>query len=523
MILGLIPRIWCLTHTEVAARDSIGFIRSALEMESPPVDYRDTSRHFTRAEVLQYTLQPPGYPAWLLLISQPVRSYLGTTPDSMVLSAQLATILASLLLVIPMYFLGKRVFGQFVALFGTALFQVLPVIVQLTSDGLSESLFLLFAITAVWNCVLALETQKIPFFAGAGASIGLSYLVRPEGLIIGVALLIAVVVVSFKGETPFKKWVIRSVCVALSFAVVAGPYVATIGGLTNKTTGKGLIHYIQGQEVDPTWQNRPDEIGQRSQNPTQLFAVFSAELNGSTTARAFWALKGIGIEVSKVGFYLPFTLAVLGFIIALFTPNKSEGSRFLLLLILCHFGLLFLLAFKIGYISERHTVLSVCIGSFFAVYAIKSLADYFCEYPKEFGKAALLPALILCLSCYVMDFRVLHANRAGHKAAGQWLAQKIQPNEVIWDPFNWAEFYAGRSLYGEPDRNPERGPVYTVIEPQHATPHSRLPMLVTAVEIMRQGEPVFHWPENKPIEQAKVAVYRAEHFKPVTPPANPPQ
>src|SRR5208282_2762748 len=53
---------WLLSHTEVAARDSIGFIRYALELE-----------RFPWKEVLQRNLQHPGYPLVLLAVSWPVR------------------------------------------------------------------------------------------------------------------------------------------------------------------------------------------------------------------------------------------------------------------------------------------------------------------------------------------------------------------------------------------------------------------------------------------------------------------
>src|SRR5581483_11843881 len=38
----------------------------------------------------------------------------------------------------------------------------------------------------------------------------------------------------------------------------------------------------------------------------------------------------------------------------------------------------------------------------------------------------------------------MHANRAGHRAAGRWLAAHSQPADEIMDPFDWAHFYAGR-------------------------------------------------------------------------------
>src|SRR5438132_13730968 len=57
---------WLISHTEVAARDSVGFIRYALELERYPWK-----------EALERNLQHPGYPLVLLAVSWPVRMLLG--------------------------------------------------------------------------------------------------------------------------------------------------------------------------------------------------------------------------------------------------------------------------------------------------------------------------------------------------------------------------------------------------------------------------------------------------------------
>src|SRR5262249_53310363 len=95
-------RVWLMCHTEVAARDSIGFVRYALELESQPW-----------SEVLPKNLQHPGYPLALMLVSWPVRFVLGSTDCfTMQLSAQLTSSLAGVLLVIPMFYLGRELFNR---------------------------------------------------------------------------------------------------------------------------------------------------------------------------------------------------------------------------------------------------------------------------------------------------------------------------------------------------------------------------------------------------------------------------
>src|SRR5438445_4107213 len=132
LLLAAGMRAWLISHTEVAARDSIGFIRYALELERYPWK-----------EVLERNLQHPGYSAVLLAVSWPVRYFLGgTNYASMQLSAQLASALAGVLLVIPMYYLGRELFGQRAGFWGTVLFQCLPISARVMSDALSEATFL---------------------------------------------------------------------------------------------------------------------------------------------------------------------------------------------------------------------------------------------------------------------------------------------------------------------------------------------------------------------------------------------
>src|SRR5205807_129692 len=63
--------------------------------------------------------------------------------DLMRLSAQLASSLASVLLVIPMYYLGKLLFHRAAGFWAALMFQCLPVTGHILGDGLSEALFLL--------------------------------------------------------------------------------------------------------------------------------------------------------------------------------------------------------------------------------------------------------------------------------------------------------------------------------------------------------------------------------------------
>ena len=69
-----------------------------------------------------------------------------------------------------MYFVGKSLFDRQTAFIAALLYQVLPVCTQVTSDGLSDSLFLLMTAMALWFGVIALRTALLAGSPGRGCS-----------------------------------------------------------------------------------------------------------------------------------------------------------------------------------------------------------------------------------------------------------------------------------------------------------------------------------------------------------------
>src|SRR5260370_28369950 len=76
LVLAAALHAWLLYNTEVPARDSIGFIRYALQFEGqarpPEVN--------TWLDVVKHNHQHPGYPLTILAVSIPVRFFCGGGP-----------------------------------------------------------------------------------------------------------------------------------------------------------------------------------------------------------------------------------------------------------------------------------------------------------------------------------------------------------------------------------------------------------------------------------------------------------
>ena len=158
LLLAFGLRVWQVKTSEVVARDAIGYVHYAWQLEHD--DWRT---------VIPANFHHPGYPVAVLAVSKGMRRvHHGPLPDVMEASAQLASSIASVLLVIPMFFLGRELFDRRVGFWATLLFQCLPASGRLLADGLSESQFLLFAATALWLAVVAFNRRSPWCFAGVG-------------------------------------------------------------------------------------------------------------------------------------------------------------------------------------------------------------------------------------------------------------------------------------------------------------------------------------------------------------------
>jgi Dolichyl-phosphate-mannose-protein mannosyltransferase len=519
LVLAVGVRTWMVANTTVPSRDCIVFVRYALNLESPPDDLG------SRIDVVRKEEHPPGYPAAILVMSWLVRSQWGDaataiSAESMGLSAQLVSAVSGVLLAIPFYLVVRRVFDSNTAFAAVAIYEVLPVFVEVTSDGISDGLFLWTAVSALWFAVRALESSSLRcaglYGAGAGACCGLGYLVRPDGLIVAAA--IGLTFAGVLGRRLFSRHSWRfplgaGIALVLGTAGVAGPYMCLIGGLTNKPAGKGLSDTIQGGEPDKAYFDRSNSL-----RPVNLpIAAWWDPVAYEDQTKSIWAAKSLFNEYLKAAHYAVPWFALVG-LAALW--RRWSDARVVLLLAFAgvHACVLYLLAWKIGYVSQRHTLPEVLVTCVFAAASFPVLGASGVRWwrrgtPWSWGAVW---AVVLIAAALPRDFRSLHSERAGHKAAGKWLATQDRAIEVV-DPFGWAEWYAGRTLRTIPNPDPRKGLyVYAVFEPNSPSPHSRLGWYDTAKQLKEQpdSEPVFEYPPGVPKEKVKVAVYKCQPLKP---------
>jgi 4-amino-4-deoxy-L-arabinose transferase-like glycosyltransferase len=508
VLLAIALRIWLIRHTEVAARDSIGFIRTALELEK---------QRWT--EVLRRSQQHPGYPVALMLVSWPVRQLLGgTTAVTMQLSAQLTSSLAGVLLVIPMFLLGCDLLDRRAAFWGTALFQCLPVCAHLLSDGLSEATYLLLITLALLCAVRSLRRGSVIGFALCGVCGGLAYLTRPEGALIVLATALVALGVQLvpAWRWPWRRTLACGGALLGAALLVASPYMFVIGGFTQKPTPLKMLESVWQEPKSaspPTKEiSRRTVLPSSSQTPPALVAsILGIYAPEELKDRRWWGLQAIGTEVIKDYLYILGIPVLLG--MWWFRDRMRLVPGAWVLMTLCGLQILVLwrLALAVGYVSERHVLLLVLCGVFTGAAAVGRIGDGLARLIPS-PRARWVPLAFLALMigfALPQTFKPMHANRAGHRAAGEWLAANTIPVDPVVDPFCWAHYYAGRVFWeGKAPPLPvgHRVTQYVVLE-QSDHDHYRLPTIKHAQDLAAQGTLVYHWPTTKPASQAKVAVY----------------
>jgi hypothetical protein len=519
-----------IARTAVVARDTLGYVRYALLLEQLPL-----------AQGLRKLEQHPLYPACVMALSWPIRHFEGTTPQSMILASQFVSALAGILLVIPMFYLGCEWFDRRSAFWGTALLQCLPSAAAVTADGISDSLYLLMLMTAMLFAVLAMRTRLARHFALAGIMSGLAYLTRPEGAFLAVAALLVLAGVQAMARTrwPWRRAFAGAAGLLVGAAVVAGPYMLLIGGITVKPGAMKILNNVSPADTIGARPN-PEMHGQFAAHEpslqsgpllaTSLLAIWWMDEKHGGPPPISWGFKAVVIEASHGFHYIAWLPALLG--LWWYRNRFRQAGAWVMLVYGCIVVLLLVrVATGIHYLSERHALVLVACGSIWAGAGLVHMANWvpgwiagLLRRPLAPRAATVLTTVVLAVSiswCLPVTLKPLHANRIGHREAGRWLAEHAEPTDIIADPYCWSRFYAGRMM-DETHRivGPEFDSSRFVVMTNSKNAHDRLFGMEKALELKRQGTVVFRWTptpqQQRRYHSEEVEIYEVRSSAPET-------
>jgi hypothetical protein len=505
-----------ITHTEVMARDGVGLVQYARQLETQPWQ-----------EVLCGNAHPPLYPLAILLVSLVLKPFWTASLTSMMqLSAQLASAISGILLLVPVYALGRRLFNTRVAFWSTLFVACLPAAARVMSDVLTESVFLLFVTLTLWLACRALDQRRLLSWLLVGVSGGLAYLARPEGALALMA--VGLVMVGWQVWRRDQNWVglgwqTSGLCAGAVLAMA--PYMMVIGGVTNKATGIDVLH------ADIALPASSGRDSYRLARPgLEVFAaplaVYWSDIkNSPRLQRICWSVWAVATEIGKATNYSGWLPGFLGLYI--FRRKFFEGPDSWLLPVLCGLQVLLLcrVAYVAGYVADRHVLLFLVCGAPWAVATVFAIGEavaarvaavvsgllFLPQSLRLQNGHGLCGAFLAGLIIFPLPktLEPLHSNRAGYHAAGQWLAQNANVDDVIIDPFSWAEYYSGRTLREQAPAPHDHRPFQYIVLGCSDNEHVRLPLIPYAEELASQGETVFQWSPSRHGSKAEtVAIYR---------------
>jgi hypothetical protein len=438
-----------ITRTILPAQDGLKFIRIARQFQSQPW-----------TDVVRRSDCHPLYPALVAATEPLIGCLAGHGADGWRIAAQIVAVVASVVSILPVYALTRRIFDRRIALMAAALVVLLPRAAELGHDTLSDSLGLLFTFLALCLGGRALRRGDWQSALGSGLAAGLGYLARPEVILVPAAIGLTGVV-SLLRDSRFRGAARGSalVVILLSTFAVAGAYALIKGEISEKLALRyaallGPRHQVERsvpQQLprgldDPRWDFSPKEETDRIPIRNWRYAVL--RIVGTWWEELCW----LGAVMTVWG------LVRQRFILGLCLdrdPNDSGVERRLLLNFAAIYGLgLVRHSVLLGYLSGRHVMALVyasipwaAAGMFVCARGIAVKLRWSPQLARCWAVAAGGLLVATAIVVQLQPSHLNHLSRSGHWSAGQWLASHARPNELVLDTRGWARFVSAHPGY----------------------------------------------------------------------------
>ena len=418
---------WLASGTEVMFADGLRYVAQAQKID-----------HGSWRDAVARAVDHPAYP---LVIAGAHRLLGGTGPVSWQVAAQAASMLAGVLLVIPVYLFALELYGGSIAWLACLLTFLVPLTGHVLADALAEGTFLVFWMTGCWAALRFLRDGRTGWLAATIAFAVLAYMTRPEGLFLPLALAATLVLVVCRTawRFPWPVWR-RSVLLLIAGPVLlAAPYVALKGGVGTKPAVARLLGLSARSPAMAVERERPLDPDQ-STMMTYLVA-------GRAVARA---VQG--------AVFSPLLLLAIASIFA--SGRESDRGRKDLFLALILVGwLLALLRLHAtgGYCTPRHAMIFALPVIAAAASGLSFLVDrgtpllYLGEAADrraQLGKVMLGVCLGTGMVFCGRDLTApINPGYRGYRQAGEWLAANSPRDARVLDLKGWAAFYSERTGY----------------------------------------------------------------------------
>ncbi|WP_435017381.1 glycosyltransferase family 39 protein [Tundrisphaera sp. TA3] len=409
--------------------------------------FADGLRYIDQAKRLDRDTNPDNlfrsidHPAYPLAIAGAHRLIGGTGPESWQVAAQAASVAAGVLLVVPLYLIALEMFGAASAWLAVFLTFLVPLTGQVMADTLSESWFLLFWSWGVWCGLRFLREGTFGWLPTTTIFAALAYWVRPEGVLLPVAMVATLAAVPLLRSTRMNwpRWWAAVAFLVIGPACLVAPIVAMKGGLATKPAVARLMGATAKSAPTAVERQKPLDPDQ-TETQTWVLAV---------RAMAISVRDAVTIPL------LPF--ALLGLIFAWPPGVRARPWVFLGTIMVAWCLALVRLHATSGYCTPRHAMILAFPLIASAAFGLTRLFETLAIPGRWLGlddvkytagplvRLLALGGLIWSNSGEIRE--PLNQRFAGYRGAAEYLKANVPEGEKIVDVTGYSQFYGERPGY----------------------------------------------------------------------------
>ena len=418
---------WKADRAAIVFADSVRYIGQARQIDSGG-----------GAHALLHAIDHPAYP---LAIVAAHRMIGGSSPEAWQVAGQAASVVAGVLLVVPLYLVALEMFGASAAWLAVALSFLVPVTGQVMGDALSETWLLLFFFAGVWTAIRFLRAGTFLWLPPTVAFAALAYWVRPEGVLLPATLVASLALIPLLRSTRlvWGRWWAAVGFLVIGPALLVAPIVASKGGISTKPA--------VGRVLGTTTQSAPSAV--ERQRPLKP---------GQTTAETYvLATRAMAIAVRDAVTIPLLPLALVGFVLAWPPGAKARMWVFLTILMLAWAFALVRLFATGGYCTPRHALILAYPLIASAAFGLTRLLELVAVPGRWFGlpgeRLTVGPVgLAVAVAALGWSYRAdlaapINAQFAGYRGAADYLDRHVPAGERVVDVTGWALFYGDRPGY----------------------------------------------------------------------------
>lgn len=410
---------WYLAGALLPAQDAVDVVCVAQRMEA------DGPLQATRTEPV-----PPLFPALVAAVHRSASAVGWIEPRDWATPPQGVAAWALVLAIFPVYWLTERLAGSTAAATATLLFIALPAVSRLGGDGLGDAVHLGLVVWAAW---LFVDERR----ASAGLCIAAALLIRPEAAVIPLAMLLLAVSSS---EFRVPRFFLAAMACLLPYLAVG---VTSPTELLLRLRGGGAPTEtvpLNASTSDPSLvDGEAQPFGRRDPGRSARFHGLAATLDEYLT------------ELLQASGFALLPLAVLG-AWTVGCAGLRKADRLLLTAASLHLAIVFVTAWRGGYLSTRHFVLPVVLTLPYASIGLATVCRRLAESRWNCWKIPDLSWQLSAVAGFVVaslfvTSRPLHESLRPHREAIAWLDSASSRAGAILDQHGFTALYSGRPTY----------------------------------------------------------------------------